>query len=438
MHKIVVVQLALALVFLSSSVSKLPDLAGATESAAALGVPLRFARAAAWLVILAEASVTAALVIAPSVGALGAVLLVLSLSVTVGWNLVHGRRPSCHCFGRLSPRGISERTLLRNATLCFLAGLLVLEPPQPFLTWLRMQDTSSTAVVCLSSVALTALIIALDAQLPGRAKAAAPSQGDRPSADVWGMVLALQDRSHRRTPRVRRPTLLVFLSPDCSACAQTAPRAIVWSRTLVGHIDVLIVVIGDDRQARTLLGDVEGPSVLLDEEQALATACGLEAFPAGVLLHHDGRATSPQYGIAATASLLATTIHGLAPLAPSHEHLADDAVLGGWAPAPRPGLETIPQDDGSIDLADPISGAVVQLDALGVVVWQLYDGTTAISDLAHELAESFSAPVDVVKTDLMKMTRDLAHQGMLWGVPLEAAAPFDEARGDSIPAHAGT
>src|SRR5205823_4316745 len=47
----------------------------------------------------------------------------------IGANLIRGRRPACHCFGRLDASPIGWQTLVRNAVFAAVAGLLIWAGP---------------------------------------------------------------------------------------------------------------------------------------------------------------------------------------------------------------------------------------------------------------------------------------------------------------------
>src|SRR5215212_943506 len=120
MHLVVVIaQLLLAAVFAVSGSAKLADRAGSRRSLVEFGLPEPVARPVGVFLPLGELAVAVALLLAGAAwwGALGALALLSAFTVAVAVNLARGRRPDCHCFGRLTSTPISWRTVARNLVL---------------------------------------------------------------------------------------------------------------------------------------------------------------------------------------------------------------------------------------------------------------------------------------------------------------------------------
>src|SRR5947209_15440906 len=100
---LLIVRLLLAAVFLVAGLAKMADLAGSRQALRDFGVPARLADPFGLLLPLAELAVAVALLPTISAwwGALGALVLLLLFVVGIGYNLVRGRHPECHCFGQL-------------------------------------------------------------------------------------------------------------------------------------------------------------------------------------------------------------------------------------------------------------------------------------------------------------------------------------------------
>jgi hypothetical protein len=67
-------------------------------------------------------------------------------------------------------------------------------------------------------------------------------------------------------------------------------------------------------------------------------------------------------------------------------------------------------------LYDETTGALHQLDRVGTIVCQLFDGSTSIRAMAGELADAFGADRDVVARDVLEMARTLGRAGVLAGI----------------------
>ena len=52
-------------------------------------------------------------------------------------------------------------------------------------------------------------------------------------------------------------------------------------------------------------------------------------------------------------------------------------------------------------------------DAIAVTVLELCDGTKSIDEMSNQLSESYNAPKDVIKNDIINMLQDLADKGYI-------------------------
>ncbi len=150
-------RLLLAAVLGVAGIAKLLDREGSRRALLDFGVPARLARQAAIMLPLVELGAAAALVPNASGrwGAIAALVLLGTFSVAIGAALVRGRRPSCHCFGRLHSAPAGWPTLLRNAGLGALAGAVVLLEPRAAVL------TGSERLIVLGSAAVVAVVGAL-------------------------------------------------------------------------------------------------------------------------------------------------------------------------------------------------------------------------------------------------------------------------------------
>lgn len=106
-------------VFLVAGVTKLARPAQWRSESAGMGVP-------SWLapvVPFGEVILGALLVVGVErdVVAWLAVAVLVAFTAAIVWQLAHGRRPPCACFGSLSPKPLGAGQLVRNAILIALA-----------------------------------------------------------------------------------------------------------------------------------------------------------------------------------------------------------------------------------------------------------------------------------------------------------------------------
>jgi hypothetical protein len=121
-------RLALALVFGAAAAGKLADRRGVATAAEALGVPPGLAGPVARLLPVAELAVAGAMAWRPTVaaGAAAGLFLLVLFTVLVVLNLRRGRRPPCHCFGRVGDAPIGAGTVARNLILMALSTAVLL------------------------------------------------------------------------------------------------------------------------------------------------------------------------------------------------------------------------------------------------------------------------------------------------------------------------
>jgi len=125
---VAVARVVLAGVFAAAAWGKLTDRLGTQQAARDFGVPAVAAPAVAFIVPVAELTVAVLLIFGGSAavaGAVGAVALLAVFTIAIAVSLSRGRRPDCHCFGRVRTEAVSSRTLVRNGAL-MAAAVLVL------------------------------------------------------------------------------------------------------------------------------------------------------------------------------------------------------------------------------------------------------------------------------------------------------------------------
>jgi uncharacterized membrane protein YphA (DoxX/SURF4 family) len=124
---VLVLRLILAGVFVVAGVAKFLDRPGSRRAIVEFGLPAWTAPPVAVLLPLAEITV-ALLLLVPrtvTVGAAGALSLLLAFTVGIAWNVARGRHPDCHCFGQLYSAPAGPSTLVRNGLLALAAGAVV-------------------------------------------------------------------------------------------------------------------------------------------------------------------------------------------------------------------------------------------------------------------------------------------------------------------------
>ncbi len=84
------------------------------------------------------------------------------------------------------------------------------------------------------------------------------------------------------------------------------------------------------------------------------------------------------------------------------------------------------------------TGELHQLDAIGALTCQVFDGTTSIEAAAAQLADAFGAPRQQVQADVLAFAERLGGYGLLEGVTADDAVEHDDGPSDTEVADAPT
>jgi peroxiredoxin len=264
----------LAAVFFTGAFAKALDLGASRQSIVAFGVPDRAATTVGWTLIGSELAIGAALLLDPTegAGAAAALALLAIVSVAVAANVIRGRNPECHCFGRLSRGPVGPATLARNGLLASIAGYVIAGGGEPALF-------GALALSC--GAAWLAL-----GPLRRRIRRGSPA----PSFSLPNAVG--QTRTLPGLLAGGRPVLLVFSQPACAACQALLGELREWQVRLGERLTIALV---DQASAAPEPGSLAlraTDHLLLDGDGAVASAYGVTATPSAVLVGGDGRMAS--------------------------------------------------------------------------------------------------------------------------------------------------
>ena len=436
---------ALAVVFAVSGAAKLLDRAGTREAVAGFGVPQTLVTPVAAGLAPAEL-VTAVLLLVPATRPAGLVLaaaMLLGFTAAVVTALRAGRRPDCHCFGRIGGADVSGRTVVRNLVLLAVAVVGVVG-----VTAGTAPAGGARAGAAALGLAVAAAVLVAEG-LAGRAARARRAAADEATfaqqaerstvarfarPDLEGRTWSLADLL---APGL--PVLLVTLSPGCGPCKRLRPDVARWAQLFAGRVTVVALATGTAEANLPSYADLGLLTVLVDEDAAVRTALGTSATPSAVVIGSDGRLASPVAGGEnLVRRLLVATVTG-ADLADTETETgssadqADDereAVDLGLADAvgPRPGVQRHELGD-SVVLLEPATGATVALDQTGGLVWSVLDGTSPLTEIVDDLADVYGVPAEVIGPDVLRFVQAVGAAGLLAGVaagPAPADDPAEE------------
>lgn len=438
------VRVALATVFVVSGIAKLSDRNGTRQAVAGFGVPARLVASVAVLLAPAELVVALLLLVTPTaaVGLTVALMLLAGFTVAVLLALKAGRRPECHCFGRIGGADISGRTVARNAVLAGLAalGLVALAREGSALS-----DGSFVAAAIGGLVMATVVLLAeglsgraarrqreredeaaYEAAQPAVARVSAPRFTlDTPA----GTTMSLDDLL---APGL--PVLLITLSPGCGSCVRLRPDVAQWAQVLSPRVTVAVLAIGTPEANQRAYEAVPHLPVLLDDQE-VSQQLGTTATPSAVVIGADGVVASPVAGgETLVRRLLASTLAGAEVGEPAEGGDAEDGESG--TPADELDLDSVVRPRGTVAvhqigestvLLDTTTGGTVAVDQIGALVWSVLDGTSRLDEIVADIADVFGAPVEAVGPDVLALVQSLGRAGLLSGVAPEATSPHAHA-----------
>lgn len=338
---LLVIRILLAGVFFVAGLAKLADRAGLYQSMVDFGLPKRFARPFGLALPLAELTVGLLLMFNTTawIGAIGTLSLLLSFIVGITYNLAKGRKPDCHCFGKLNSTPIGWDTVLRNSLLALLAAFIIWQGPgtlSPFtffsgLSAFQLLGLSFAVLVIVAFVAQGWFIVnllrqngrllvrleALETQVGSRQPQPAPTPA---RTQVPGLLVGSvapkfslpQLNGKELTLDVLRsagkPVLLLFTDPDCRPCGALMPQVAAWQRAHTARLSIILVSRGTMEKNRALQREHGVTNILLQKDREASLQYQAYGTPSAVLIRPDGTIGSSIAGGAdAIASLVASS-----------------------------------------------------------------------------------------------------------------------------------
>ncbi len=289
---------ALAAVLAVSGAAKLLDRAGTREAVAGFGVPTGLVAPVAAVLAPAEL-VTALLLVLPptrSAGLVLAALLLLAFTVVVVLALRAGRRPECHCFGRIGGADVSGRTVVRNLVLLAVAavGIAGVSASDDV-------DGGRLAGAVVAGLVLAAAVLAAEGVAGARARARRAVDDEAAFEQVVERVAVpgfeLEALSGGRTSlddllAPGLPVLLVTLSPGCGPCKRLRPDVARWAELFAAKVTVVALATGTREANLASYAEYPALTVLVDEPGTVREALGVSGTPSAVVVGPDGRTDS--------------------------------------------------------------------------------------------------------------------------------------------------
>ena len=310
-------RLVLSAVFLIAGSAKLGHTTETTDAAVELGLPRRWASAAAPALPAVEIALAAGLAATPTArpSAIAAAALLTAFTTLAARSLHAGRRPRCRCFGTLSLFAGDRTTVARDAVLALLALVIASAGPGAATP---VSGPAASALLLLAALCVTAPIIAgtrtdvttlratLDAvstrlaTLESVARlsydGATPIGGPEAGAPPPTLHLTTPDGApHQLQPRPDhdRDLLLLFLEPDCDPCERLLTEAPAWQRDAAPRL-TLFFIYGETPDAAAHAASAHGLTNLYAQPDRRASEdYRIPGSPSATLIGPDGLVKIP-------------------------------------------------------------------------------------------------------------------------------------------------
>lgn len=313
---LLLLRLILFAVFAMAAIGKFLDLEGAEKAVRDFGTPADLAKPFAVALPFAE-GVFAFCFLFPStswVGAVGGLILLLSFTGAMIFQMARGNAPDCHCFGQMHSEPVSRKTLVRNIIFSVLALVLVAQGRSG--QGLELSGANSDSMLLLATfagLALTAAalfllkrimdnqsqilrrlevleVVSREGVPVDRSDAGHPEDGLPIGAKFPDFDLT--DVSGRRVSLTTmlsggRPAVVFFVSPTCEPCKALLPEMEKWEAELGSRVNfVLFSSGGADANAGKFA--VFSDDVILQDKREIAEFVQARWTPTAVFVRSDG------------------------------------------------------------------------------------------------------------------------------------------------------
>ncbi len=313
-------------IFALAGIGKLLDLKGSEKAVKDFGTPEEFAKFFAVALPFAEIVFAVCLLFVETswVGAIGALILLLSFIGGMIYQLAQGNAPDCHCFGAIHSEPVSRKSLIRNIVFAVLALVLILsgksnQGASLFDSANASEGNFMTFILGLATVGLLAAtvfylkkiseqqtqimrrmeILELTALDGGRETVredlAHPTGGLPIGAPAPDFVLPDANGKNVSLENLlahAQPILLFFVSPTCNPCAGLLPEIEAWQNETEGKLNFVFVSSGEAKANLDKLAGKTLKRILLQKDREVALTFGAEWTPTAVLINADGTIAS--------------------------------------------------------------------------------------------------------------------------------------------------
>ncbi|MEO6333513.1 MAG: MauE/DoxX family redox-associated membrane protein [Pyrinomonadaceae bacterium] len=358
---LLIIRLVLFAVFALAAIGKFLDLKGAEKAVKDFGTPEEFAKTFAIGLPFAEIVFAFCFLFASTswIGSIGGLILLLSFTGGMLWQMAKGNAPDCHCFGQIHSEPVGWKSLIRNIIFSMLALFLIAQG-RGNQGYDISNDGSSTMqliliflLLALVAAALFYLRKVLDGQIQilnridllevlsregvplERTEAGSPHDGLPIGAPLPEFELTdASNRSvtHSSVLQNGRPAVFFFVSPTCEPCKALLPEMERWEAELGERVNFVFFSSGTAYENAGKFA-VFSDEVILQKNREFAESVYARWTPTAIYVRADGTVGShPAAGDNAIRELIDNI---------RSRNLADDNVFfagsGNGARAPKIG-----------------------------------------------------------------------------------------------------
>ncbi len=319
---LLLIRIFLFAVFAVAGIGKLLDLEGSEKAVKAFGTPKNYAKFFAYALPFAEIVFAVCLLFVGTswIGAIGALILLLSFIGGMISQIRQGNAPDCHCFGAIHSEPVSVKSLVRNIVFAVLA--IVLIASGKFNQGLSLADLSNEmllqvifgftilglliwAVSFLKKISeqqnqimrrIEVLeIISNDGATTERENLANPLEGLPIGAPVPDFVLPNlngKEVAFEHLLMQAKPILFFFVSANCNPCAALLPEIEKWQDELGNKVNIVFISSGNAKENAEKFGGTKFNQVLLQKDREVAEFFNAVWTPTAVLVNSDGTLAS--------------------------------------------------------------------------------------------------------------------------------------------------
>ncbi|MGI8884457.1 MAG: redoxin domain-containing protein [Pyrinomonadaceae bacterium] len=333
---LLLIRIFLFAVFAVAGIGKLLDLQGSEKAVKDFGAPPDLAKTLAIALPFAEIVFAVCLLFVGTswLGAVGALILLLTFIGGMIMQMAQGNAPDCHCFGQIHSEPVGVKSLIRNVVIAVLALVLVAqgwnnqglgfgELPNDIaaqlFTGLAAVALLGAAVFYLKTISeqqtqimrrieVIELISHDSGKQVEREEAENPHEGlpigapfpDFELADINGKIVTFEHLLGKS-----KPVLFFFVSPNCAPCKALLPEFESWQNELQDNIQFVYVSNGKPEENLEKLSGEGFKQILLQKDRELADEVKARWTPTALLVNADGAiASHPAVGDAGIRALI--------------------------------------------------------------------------------------------------------------------------------------